>query len=164
MARRELARRGERISSAHWTHLDRLLVPTSKEGALELGDLYLRELRRLTGTLVRTQVHAGRVFLTLAGLVDLITLDRAVATTGHSDVECRYPIVGGVLVACPGGSLSLVQRGGARPELGLVVENYAPRLATGREWVRRLLYDNVQARLHAAIGNRFLTRMRERAR
>lgn len=154
---------GERLSSAHWTRLARPLVPASERGALTLGDLYLRELRRATGTLVRPRVRGGRVSLTLVGIVDLISFDAAVPATGETGVECRFPIAGGMLVAHRGGSLSVVQRGGPRPELGLVVDDYAPRLATGR-WVRRVLYDNVQARLHVAISNRFLERMRGEGR
>jgi hypothetical protein len=161
MPKNRSARGGERFSSAYWTRLERPVVPASEAGALHLGELYLRELRRATGTLVRPNLCDGRVSLTFVGLFDLISFGRAVPATAVANVECRFPIVGGALVACSGGSLTVAQRGGEQPELGLVVERYAPRLATSR-WVRRVLYDNVQARLHLAISNRFLDHTRER--
>ena len=159
MHRPRSACRDERFSSAHWTRLDRPVVASSEEGASRLGRLYFSEVQRITGGLVRPRERTGNVSLTLAGLVDLITFGSAVPRTGRQCTECRFPIEGGLLVAYSSGSLAIVQREGGSPELGLVVTDYAPRLAR-RSLSRRALYDNVQARLHVAISRRFLARMR----
>lgn len=155
----------DRFSSAQWTRLRRPVVCASEDGALELGFLYLSEVRRATLRLVQPRVLSGTPSLALCGIVDLISFGKAETTAGPDGVECRFPIDGGWLVRCPGGSLAVRQGVGAQPELGLVVTDYAPRLAYGtRSWLQRTLYDKVQVRLHVAIGNRFLARMRELAR
>ena len=160
---RRSARADGQFSSVQWTLLDRPIVAATEEGALGLGWLYLSEVQRITAGLVRPRARAGNVSLTLVGLVDLISFGEAVPRTGRQCIECRFSIEGGLLVGRRSGSLAIVQREGIRPELGLVVSGYAPRLAR-RSLGRRFLYENVQARLHVAITNRFLARMRKHGR
>ena len=71
-------------------------------------------------------------------------------------MTCEYAIEGGLLVARPGGSLLVAQRGGIQLELR--VEGYFPRLhaSTRRRSLRRALYTAIQARAHRAVGRRFL--------
>jgi hypothetical protein len=154
-----------RIGSEQWTSLRRPLVPSTEAGALELGRRYLAEVGHLTARLVRPSRRGECVSLSLLGRVDLISFAQPEARVSGAEVACRLPIVGGALVARPGGSLSIVQCVGPEPQLGLVVAGYIPRLAERRpSSLGVVLYDGFQARLHVWISRRFLARMREAAR
>lgn len=146
------------VESRQWILLCRELVSADEAGARELGRRYLAEVARFSRGLVRPWTRAGGVELVLAGVVPLLRF--AEAEVGHQDgtVECRYAIRGGLLVARPGGSLTIAQRRGG--ELELVVVDYFPRLggSTWRRSLHRALYTSLQARAHRAVGRRFLER------
>jgi len=156
---------GADVDSAQWAALTAPLVPTSEAGALELGALYLSELRRITRRLVQPEIRDGRARLVLIRIVTLIEFGAAEARIQADEVECRLPIVRGVLVGGAGGALRIVQRTRPTPRLGLVVDGYRPRLAGQRgHSLRRWLYVNVQRRLHEAVSERFLAHVTEGAR
>jgi hypothetical protein len=146
------------VESRQWITLPRALVPPDEGGARELGRRYLGEVTRFSRGLVRTRTTGEGVALVLVGLVPLLRF--APPRTAHDGgaVSCEYQIEGGLLVARPGGSLRVAQRGGF--ELELLVEGYFPRLgaSTGRRSFRRALYTAVQARAHRAVGRLFLER------
>jgi hypothetical protein len=141
-------------------HLARPAIERSERGALTLADAYWDEVARLTLGLVRARPSEGGIELALAGAVSLLRFGPAVATAGADVVECRFPITGGLLAKHPGGSLALRQRSAPRLELAVVVDGYAPRLDSGRaRGLRTLAYRGLQARVHALIGRRYLSRM-----
>jgi hypothetical protein len=76
-------------------------------------------------------------------------------------VRCLYPIRGGLLARAPGGSISFTQTGLDAVEVSSAVDGFFPRLATRRQrrgW-RGLLYPQIQARLHVALGRRYFGRL-----
>jgi hypothetical protein len=147
----------ERVDSEQWAPLREPIVASSEQGALELGALYFSELRRITGRLVRHEARAGSSALLLGKSMRLFVFGAPKVRVDGNEVECRFPIVGGLLVARPGGALRVVQRTGSEPQLGLLVTDYLPRLTSRRRHsLRRWIYANVQRRLHAYISSRFL--------
>ena len=144
--------------------LQRPVVEPSAAGAAQLADAYWAEIRRTTGGLVRARRVRGGVEL-LLGRITLFRFGPPRATAVDGAIECRFPIVGGLLAKAEGGSLAVVQR--ARPpELEVSVEDYVPRLSStrGRWSLRRFVYRQLQERAHVAIGRRYLTRMAARTR
>jgi hypothetical protein len=145
------------VESAQWAMLREPIVPPTEEGALALGALYLSEMRRITRRIVRAEVQDSSAALLLAGKATLFVFGAAEAHVGRDEIECRFPIVGGMLVASPGGVLRVVQRTSPTTQLGLIVTGYRPRLASPRRHsLRRWLFRNVQGRLHTAVSKRFL--------
>ena len=146
----------EAVESRQWITLPRELVAPDEKGARDLGRRYLTEVARFSHGLVRPRPERDGVALVLAGVVTLLRF--GLPELGHYDgnVECRYPIRGGLLVARPGGSLLVAQHPGV--ELELFVAGYFPRLggSVGRRSLRRTLYTALQARAHRAVGRRFL--------
>jgi hypothetical protein len=136
------------------------VVESTERGAASLADAYWAEIRRRTAGLVRARRSGDGVELRLVGL----TLFRfgAPHTTAEADrIECRFPIVGGLLAKQEGGSLTFVQRTAPEPELLVAVDDYLPSLSSRHERhsVRHFFYRQVQERAHAAISHRYLARM-----
>ncbi len=99
------------VESRQWIRLPRALVAPDAAGAQELGRRYLDEVAGFSHGLVRPRRTGDGVALVLAGIVPLLRF--APPRIGHEDgaVTCEYPIDGGLLVARPGGSLLVAQRG-----------------------------------------------------
>ena len=136
-------------------------VAVSHAGALELGRRYWEEVERWSRRLVRARRERDELELVLGGLV-LFRFGKTETHVGDHEVECRFPITGGLLVARPGGSLSIVQRTRPAGELVVILTGYRPRLESRRSpSVRRLVYSRIQVSLHDAVSRRFLTRVAE---
>jgi hypothetical protein len=150
----------QRIALAH------PVVEESDRGALALADAYWAEIRRRTAGLVRVRASALGPELRLARTVTLFRFGPARTAVAPHSVECRFPIVGGLLAKEEGGWLTFVQHTEPSPALEVSIEDYRPRLSSDRRRLslRRLVYREVQERLHAAIGQRYLERMAGRAR
>lgn len=134
-------------------------VPATDAGARRLGSAYWEEVRRFSRGLVRERDRGRGPELRLAGLLPLLRFGAPVTLVRGDEVECRYPITGGLLATGPGGFLVLSQRGSGPTEVSIAVEAFRPRLAVeGRVGVRRRLFDALQAPLHEGIGRRFLAR------
>lgn len=147
----------ERVESEEWVLLHEPIVASSENGALELGALYFSELRRITRRLVRHDPRAGSSALRLCETLTLFVFGAPEVRVGVDEIECRLPIVGGLLVAEPGGALRVIQRTSPELQLGLLVTDYVPRLTSRRRHTfRRFIYANVQRRLHTYISRRFL--------
>lgn len=145
------------IDSVQRIALGEGIVPTTAAGARELGVRYWAELERCSRGVVHVRDRAGEITLVLAGVVPLFRFGSGQVRVDDTVVECRFPILGGVLVARAGGSLAVVQRSGREHELDVSVTGYHPRLATGiLRPVRRLVYSSVQKPLHLAVSRRFL--------
>jgi len=135
------------------------VVDPTDEGARELGRRYWAEAPRCTHGLVRVRVEEGHIELVAAGAVTLFRFGTPQIRAEPDHVECVFPISGGLLVGRSGGSLAIVQRG-FPPHLGLVVFGYQPRLASARRRsLRRVVYRQVQERLHLLLSRRLLRRI-----
>jgi hypothetical protein len=147
------------IDSVQRIALGHGIVPTTAAGARELGVRYWAELERCSRGAVRVRDRAGEITHVLAGVLTLFRFGSGQVRVDDKVVECRFPILGGVLVARAGGSLAVAQRSGRAHELDVSVTGYYPRLATGSlRRVRRLVYATVQRPLHLAVSRRFLLR------
>ena len=140
-------------------------MPLCEEGARELARAYWLEVERLLHGLVRVHARDGRVEIRLLTRGPaLIRLGGPRVTVGRGRVACRYPIEGGLLTRVPAGALTLEQVAGETVELRSSVAGFHPRLAARPGFPRwtGVLYPRVQARLHDAVGRRFLARLAER--
>lgn len=137
------------------------VVERSASGALALAASYWDEIARVTLGLVRARIAPTGTELVLARAVPLLRFGPPDATATEDLVDCRFPITGGLLARCPGGSLSLQQRDDPRLELAVVVDGYSPSLDSGpgRAGLRTLAYRALQVRAHELIGRRYLERM-----
>jgi hypothetical protein len=140
--------------------LPRPVVESSDPGARALARTYWEEIARLTLGLVRARQLGDGVELVLGRAIPLLRFGPADVTASEDVVECRFPIVGGLLAKRSGGSLALRQVAAPSPELAVVVEGYAPRLDSGRpRGLRTFTYHGVQEPIHSLIGRRYLERM-----
>jgi hypothetical protein len=146
--------------------LPRPVVDSSEQGALSLADAYWEEIRRLTLGVVRARRGDEGIEITLAGTVSLLRFAQPQTTVDDDLVRCRFQITGGVLAKRSGGSLSIAQRARPSTELVVTVEDYAPRLDSGRQrgGLRTVAYRHLQQPVHVAIGRRYLERMAGRRR
>jgi hypothetical protein len=144
------------------------VVELTADGAERLGDLYWDQLERSSRGILRARRDAeGAREIRLVGIGPaLLRFGRARYELTTTSVTCRYPIVGGLLVRMPGGSISFTQTVEGPVEVRSQVDDFFPRLATRR--LRRgwngLLYPHVQTRLHAVLGRRYFERLRTESR
>ncbi len=136
----------------------RPVVESSPQGAEALATSYWREVEATTRRLVQANAVDGCVDLRLFGRGPiLIRLGRPAILAALGSVTCTYPIVGGLLVARPGGELALEQLSGNPVILRSTLTEYVPRLAGA-------FYFQVQARVHSLISRRFFARLVRDAR
>ena len=141
------------------------VVPATHFGALALGHIYWDEVERFLGGLVRVdQRPEGPEIRLRTGGPALLRFGRAETSVEPTDVVCSFAIAGGLLARRPGGTLSLAQATRERVELRSTVADFYPRLAARPRFPRwtGALYARGQARLHDAIGRRFLARLAEK--
>ena len=150
------------VDSEDWVVLPAPAVAPSDDGARRLGSAYWQEVAAFSRGLVRPRVTPAGVDLALAGRRGaLLRFGPAQTSVADDVVECRFPILGGLLAAAPGGSLVIAQeRRGASHELRLAVEGFHPRLARRGRLARTRagLYERLQTPLHAGVSRRFLER------
>ena len=143
------------------------VVERSVAGATQLGEVYWREVERSTLGVIRVHRGADGLDVRLLGVGPaLLRFGQPEHAVSSTEVCCLYPIRGGLLVRIPGGSISFTQRGSGVVEVSSAIAGYFPRLAArreGRRW-HGLLYPQVQARLHAALGRRYFARLWQEAR
>jgi len=140
------------------------VVPATRLGALALGRIYWDEVERSVGGLVRVHRRPGGPEIRLrTGGPALLRFGRAQVGVGPADVVCRFAIEGGLLARRAGGTLSLAQATREAVELRSTVSGFYPRLGArpGFPGWTGALYARGQARLHDAIGRRFLARLAE---
>jgi hypothetical protein len=154
--------RGGVVTSAQRIELTRPVVPRTRGGADALAAAYWREVERSTHGLVDVRPAGEAVEIRLLGHGPaLLRLGPMETVARPASIACRYSIAGGALVRRPGGRLTLSQTTWRRVRVRTSVVGFMPRLAarpgfprwTGPLWVLG------QARLHDAIGRRFLTRL-----
>ena len=143
------------------------VVECSAAGARRLGELYWRELECSTLGLIRARPSAGAPQLRLLGLGPaLLRFGQPELAVSSSAVSCLYAIQGGLLTRTPGGSISFTQTGSDDVEVRSVISGYFPRLAAPLDRPRSngMLYPQIQARLHVALGRRYVARLWREAR
>jgi hypothetical protein len=143
-------------------------VEASAAGARRLGELYWHELERSTKRVLRMRSagHTGAIEISVLGVGPaLLRFGRARVELSPRAVTCSYPILGGVLSRGTSGALSFTQTTNGGVEVSSEVHESFPRLASRRlrpRW-KGILYPQIQARLHAALGRRYLARLRTEA-
>jgi hypothetical protein len=150
------------VSTEQRVRLSSPAVPASRAGAIELGRAYWLEVERALHGLVRVRQAPDRIEIRLlARGPALIRLGAPEVTLDDSLVACRYPIDGGLLTRIPAGALTLEQVTAGTVELRSSVAGFHPRLDARPGFPRwtGVLYPRVQARLHDAVGRRFLARL-----
>jgi hypothetical protein len=112
----------------------------------------------VTRGLVRVHERGGAIELRLLGWPALLRFDRPQLQVGPTFVSCSYPIAGGLLARVRGGALTLAQSGGEEIEVRSTVSGFHPSLAArpGFPAWTGALYARGQARIHDAVGRRFL--------
>jgi hypothetical protein len=145
------------VESVQRMTFPRPVVEHTSAGAQKLGDLYWRELRRVTLGLVQTTLRNDELEMRVLGRgPSLLRFGRPVETIDAETVSCSYPIHGGLLARAPAGSLRFTQEGLDSVAVTSAVEGFLPRLG--------VLYAPVQSRLHVALGRRYFSRLRREAR
>jgi hypothetical protein len=139
------------VTSEQRVRLTEPAVPWNEEGARELARTYWHEVVDVTRGLVRVRARGDGIDLRLLGGPALLRFDAAAIHAEPALVSCSYPIAGGLLARRRGGSLTLAQSDGDEFEVRSSVAGFYPRLA-----VRGALYARGQARIHDAVGRRFL--------
>ena len=143
------------------------VVERSAAGAERLGELYWRELERSTFGVIRVvRVDMDGLEIRLLGTRPaLLRFGQPVHTVSSNSVSCLYPIRGGLLARVPAGSITFTQRGLDAVEVSSAITEFFPRLAVRRHRLRwpGLLYPQIQARLHVALGRRYFARLRREA-
>jgi hypothetical protein len=144
------------VESVQRTTFPRPVVEHSHAGARRLGDLYWRELRRATFSVVRTSRCGDELEIRLLGrgpaLLRFASPEHAVDA---DTVSCSYAIRGGLLARAPAGSIWFTHEGVGAVAVTSAVEGFLPRLG--------VLYAPVQLRLHVALGSRYFSRLRREA-
>jgi hypothetical protein len=135
------------IESEQRVALTRPVVEFSTTGAERLGRSYWREVRRLTGSLVRPRERGGALELRLLGGPVLLRFDRPTLEASETRAFCSYPISGGLLTRRAAGELAFEQTADA---LSSTVRGFFPRVAN---------YDRLQGRAHVAISRRYFRRL-----
>lgn len=142
-------------------------VAACDAGAAALGRAYWDEVERATCGLVRArETITGTELRLLPTGPTLLRFGPPAVTVRASVVAARYPILGGLLAREPAGFLTLAQVAGDGMEARSSVAGFVPRLGArpGAPRWTGAAYAAVQARLHDAIGRRFLARLAEEAR
>jgi hypothetical protein len=138
------------------------VVERSDAGARRLGELYWQEVERSTFGIIRAHAGADGLKVRLLGLGPaLLRFGQPTHVVSSTSVSCRYPIRGGLLARTPAGAISFTQTGSDAVEVSSAITEFFPRLAARRQWRRwqGLLYPQIQARLHVALGRRYFARL-----
>jgi hypothetical protein len=142
------------------------VVERSAAGAKLLGEVYWSEVQRSTLGVIRVRRSGEGLEVTLLGARPaLLRFGPPKHEVTATSVGCLYPIRGGLLVRTPGGSISFTQTGSEVVEVSSAIAGFFPRLAPRRprrRW-QGLLYLQVQARLHVALGRRYFARLQQEA-
>ena len=147
------------VESEQRVALTRPVVEFSTAGAERLGRAYWREVRRLTGSLVRPREHKGALELRLLGSGPVL-LRFGPPTFEASDTRafCSYPIQGGLLASRAAGEIAFEQTSGS---MRSTIRGFFPRLAAREgepDWTGAL-YNQLQSRAHVAISRRYFERL-----
>jgi hypothetical protein len=141
--------------------LARPVVPVTRDGAGRLGSAYWQEVERSTRGAVRARQTPGSIELCLFGRAPaLLRFGAPEIRVDPTGISCTYRVLGGLLAREAGGELVFEQR--RRPAwcVRTLLRDFSPRLAgrAGKSGTG-FIYHHVQARLHRAIGRRYVARL-----
>jgi hypothetical protein len=142
------------------------VVEHSAAGARRLGEVYWRQLERSTLGLIQARPAAGAPELRLLGFGPaLLRFGPPELAVSSGSVSCLYPIRGGVLARTAAGSICFKQTGADHVEVRSAISGFFPRLAArpSRPRWSGVLYPQIQARLHVALGRRYFARLLQEA-
>ena len=142
--------------------LARPVVPVTRDGAGRLGSAYWQEVERSTRGAVRARRTPESVELRLFGRPPaLLRFGAPELKVEPTAISCTYPVLGGLLARGAGGELVLEQRRSPAWCVRTLVRDFSPRLAgrAGSPGWTGFVYHQVQARLHRAIGRRYVARL-----
>jgi len=154
------------VSTQQRVRVSRPIVDASVDGARSLARAYWGEVERTTRGLVHVDERPASLHLRLGARgPSLLRFGPPELEVDQQVVRCRYAIAGGLLTRRPSGALALEQVTLDHVELRSSVTGFFPRLGAppGRPGWTGALYTRAQARLHDAIGRRFLARLAEEA-
>ena len=143
------------------------VVEFSAAGATHLGQVYWREVERVTRRLVRARERTGLLELRVLGRgPTLLRFGRPRVEATNALARCSYSIEGGLLAQRPAGEIVLAQVGGEAPAVRSTIRGFFPSLAarTGEPDWTGALYSQVQSRIHVAISRRYFARLIAEAR
>jgi hypothetical protein len=147
------------VESEQRVALARPVVEFSTAGAERLGRAYWREVRRLTGSLVRPREREGALELRLLGGGPvLLRFGQPLVEADDSRAICSYPIEGGLLASRAAGEIAFEQTAGS---MRSTIRGFFPRLAAREgepDWTGAL-YNQLQSRAHVAISRRYFQRL-----
>jgi hypothetical protein len=150
------------VHSEESFELARPVVPVTRDGAGRLGSAYWHEVERSTRGAVRARRTTEGVELCFFGRAPaLLRFGGPEIQVDPTGISCTYPVLGGLLARGPGGELVFEQRRSPAWCVRTLVRDFSPRLAgrPGRAGWRGFVYYQVQARLHRAIGRRYVARL-----
>lgn len=135
-----------------------------------LARTYWSFLSRCTLGMIKVRYTPGERYVTLLGVVRLLTFDAPEYEMSADRGLVRWRIVKGLLVAPPGrgkdGYLEIEVRrlpcreqGKARVNVEVVVANFYPQIA---HRLSRFIYTNTQSRIHVIVTHGFLRRLVKR--
>lgn len=142
--------------------LARPVVPVTRDGAGRLGSAYWQEVERSTRGAVRARRTPESVELRLFGRAPvLLRFGAPQIRVNPTAISCTYAVLGGLLARGAGGELVFEQRRGPEWCVRTLVRDFSPRLAgrAGNPGWTGFVYHQVQARLHGAIGRRYVARL-----
>jgi hypothetical protein len=142
--------------------LARPVVPFTRNGAGRLGSAYWQEVERSTRGAVRARRTPELVELRLFGRAPaLLRFGAPEIQVDPTAISCTYPILGGLLARGAGGELVFEQRRTPEWCVRTLIRDFSPRFAgrAGSPGWTSFVYHQVQARLHLAIGRRYVARL-----
>lgn len=151
------------VFSIQWTDLPAGLPKMSEHDLLQR---YLRDIRQLTGGLIRPVSSKQGVALCLAGRLQLLSFLPPVAVSTPEGSGLALRICGGLLVQqdqCERGELLLLTAplSNGCQRITLQLSDYCPLLlgSSSPSLFRRWLYRLTQATIHRLVTIRFLARL-----
>ncbi len=143
------------------------VVPMNALGARRLGRAYWEEVEQTTRGLMSVQPADGGVELRLLRKGPLLLgFGPPELEVCPTSISCSYPILGGLLARAEGGVLVFAQEQAGPWCIRTSIRGFFPRLGVlpGRPRWTGFLYAQVQARLHRAVGRRYVARLVGEAR
>lgn len=150
------------VASEQSFPLSHPVVSRDPAGARRLGSTYWEEVERTTRGLVQARpTRTGVDLRVLRRGPLLLRLGPPLLEVRVASVSCSHAVLGGLLARAEGGMLLLAQERSDAWRLRTSIRGYLPRLGAppGRPGWTGVLYGQLQARLHRAVGRRYAARL-----
>ncbi len=142
------------------------VVPMNALGALRLGRVYWEQVEQTMRGLRSISTGAGVELRLLRKGPLLLDFGPPELEVYTRSISCSYPILGGLLARTKGGVLVFAQERADPWCIRTSIRGFFPRLGVlpGQPRWTGFLYAQVQARLHRAVGRRYVARLVREAR